>query len=45
MKTPRRNPKINPEWRTTLILASMIALLSLAIVIVAAMRYFYPTLG
>ena len=40
MKTPRRNPKINPEWRTTLILAGVIALLCVALVIKAAMRYF-----
>jgi hypothetical protein len=40
VKTPRRNPKIDREWRTTLILAGVIALLCVAIVIKAAMRYF-----
>jgi hypothetical protein len=40
MKTPFRAPKIDREWRTTLILASMIALLSAALAIEAAVRYF-----
>jgi hypothetical protein len=40
VKTPLRVPKIHREWRTTLILAGVIALLCGAIVIVAAMRYF-----
>jgi hypothetical protein len=40
MKTPFRAPKIDREWRTTLILASVAALLSLAVVVVAAMRNF-----
>ena len=41
MKTPLRNPKTDHEWRTTLALAGVIALLCVAIVIVAAMRYFF----
>jgi hypothetical protein len=45
VKKPRRKPKIDHEWRTTLILAGVIALLCVAIVIVAAMRYFHPTFG
>jgi signal transduction histidine kinase len=40
MKKPLRDPKVNHEWRTTFILAVVIALLCVAIVIVAAMRYF-----
>jgi hypothetical protein len=40
VKTPRRNPKIEQEWRTTLILAGVIAVLCVTIVIMAAMRYF-----
>jgi uncharacterized membrane protein SpoIIM required for sporulation len=40
VKTPRRNPKIDREWRTALVLAGVIALLCVAIVIEAAMRYF-----
>jgi hypothetical protein len=40
VKTPLRVPKIHHEWRTTLILAVVIALLCVAIVIKAAMRYF-----
>jgi hypothetical protein len=40
MKTPLRDPKVDHEWRTTFILASVAALLSLAVVVVAAMRYF-----
>jgi hypothetical protein len=40
VKTPRRNPKTDHEWRITLILAGVIALLCVAIVIMAAMRYF-----
>jgi hypothetical protein len=40
VKTTRRYPKIAPEWRTTLVLAGVIALLCVAIVIMAAMRYF-----
>jgi hypothetical protein len=40
VKTPRPNPNRNPEWRTSLIPAGVIALLCVAIVIVAAMRYF-----
>jgi hypothetical protein len=40
MKTPLRTPKIDREWRTTLILAGVIALLSAAITIEVATRYF-----
>ena len=40
MKTPFRVPKIDREWRTTLILAGMIALLSAALAIEVAVRYF-----
>jgi hypothetical protein len=40
MKTPFRAPKIDREWRTTLILAGAVALLCLAVVVVAAMRSF-----
>jgi hypothetical protein len=40
VKKPRRNPKTDRECRTTLILASVAALLSLAVVVVAAMRNF-----
>jgi hypothetical protein len=40
VKTPWRNPKIDREWRTTLILAGVIALLCVTIVIKAAMIYF-----
>jgi hypothetical protein len=40
VKTPRRNLKIDSEWRTTLVLAGVIALLCVAILIMAAMRYF-----
>jgi hypothetical protein len=40
VKTPRRDPNIDHEWRTTIVLAGVIALLCVAIVIVAAMRYF-----
>jgi hypothetical protein len=36
----RRDPKTDDEWRTTLILAVVIAPLCMAIVIKAAMRYF-----
>ena len=39
MKKPSRAWKIDPEWRTTFILASIAALLFLAFVVVAAMRY------
>jgi hypothetical protein len=39
VKTPRPNAKKEHERRTTLILAGVIALLSLAIVIVAGIRY------
>jgi hypothetical protein len=39
VKKPLRDPKIDHEWRTTLILASVAALLSLAVVVVAATRY------
>ncbi len=40
VKTPLRDPKIDREWRTTLILAGVVALLCVAVVIVAASRYF-----
>jgi hypothetical protein len=40
MKTPLRIPKIDRELRTTLILAGVIALLSAAITIEVAARYF-----
>jgi hypothetical protein len=40
VKTPRRKPKIDSEWRTTIILAGVIALLCVAIVIISEMRYF-----
>jgi hypothetical protein len=40
VKTRRRNPKIDREWRTTLVLAGVIALLCVTIVIKAAMIYF-----
>lgn len=40
MKKPLRDPKIDREWRTTFILASVAALLSLAVVVVAAMHNF-----
>jgi hypothetical protein len=39
VKTPLRVPKIR-EWRTTLILASVAALLSVAVAIEAAVRFF-----
>ena len=41
MKKPLRDPKIDREWRTTFILASVAALLSLAVVVVAAMHNFW----
>ena len=40
MKTPFRAPKIDREWRTTLILASVAALLCAALAIEVAARYF-----
>jgi hypothetical protein len=40
VKTPRRDPKTDHESRTTLVLAGVIALLTVTIVIMAAMRYF-----
>ena len=40
MKKPLRDPKIDREWRMTIILAGVIALLCVAIVIEAAMRNF-----
>jgi hypothetical protein len=40
VKTPRRNPNTDHEWRTTIILTGVIALLCVTIVIMAAMRYF-----
>jgi hypothetical protein len=40
VKTPLRVPKIPREWRTTLILASVAALLSVAVAIEVAVRYF-----
>jgi hypothetical protein len=38
MKKPLRSREIDPEWRTTIILASIGALLALAVAIVAATR-------
>ena len=40
MKKPLRDPKVDHEWRTTFILASLAALLSVAVAIVVAARYF-----
>jgi hypothetical protein len=40
VKTPLRAPKIDAEWRTTLILASVAAFLSVAVGIEVAVRYF-----
>jgi hypothetical protein len=40
VKKPRRAWQIDPEWRMTFILASIAALLSLAVVVVVAMRNF-----
>jgi hypothetical protein len=40
VKSPLRAPKIDPEWRTTLILASVAALLSVAVAIEVAAHYF-----
>jgi hypothetical protein len=40
VKKPLRDPKIDREWRTTFILVSVAALLSLAVVVVVAMRNF-----
>jgi hypothetical protein len=40
VKTPRRDPKIEHEWRTTILLAGVIAVLCGAVVIMAAIRYF-----
>jgi hypothetical protein len=40
VKTLLRNPQIDPRRRTTFILASLAALLSVAVVIVVAVRYF-----
>ena len=40
MKMPLRAPKIDRGWRTTLILAGVIALLSAAVAIEVAARYF-----
>jgi hypothetical protein len=42
VKAPIRVPKIHREWRTTLILASVAALLSVAVAIEAAVRFFNP---
>jgi len=39
VKTPQRDPKIDHDWRTTILLAGVIAVLCVAIVIIAAMRY------
>jgi hypothetical protein len=39
VKKPLRTPKIDAEWRMTFILAGVAALLSLAVVVVVAMRY------
>jgi hypothetical protein len=40
VQTSQHNPKIDREWRTTLLLAGVIALLCVAIVVVVAVRYF-----
>jgi hypothetical protein len=40
VKTPLRTPKIDREWRTTIILAGVMALLSVAVAIEVAARYF-----
>jgi hypothetical protein len=40
MKPLFRAPKIDREWRTTLILASVAALLFVAVAIEVAVRYF-----
>jgi hypothetical protein len=40
VKKPLRDPKVDHEWRTTFILASVAALLCVTIAIMAAMRYF-----
>jgi hypothetical protein len=40
MKTPFRAPKIDREWRMTLILAGVVALLCVAVAVVVALRYF-----
>lgn len=40
MKKPVRDPKIDRELRTALILAGVAVLLSLAVAVVAAMRNF-----
>ena len=37
---PLRAPKIDREWRKTIILAGVIVLLCMAIAVVAASRYF-----
>jgi ABC-type enterochelin transport system permease subunit len=41
VKKPLRDPKIDHEWRTTFILASVAALLSVAVAIEAAVRFFW----
>ena len=40
MKTLLRAPKIEPEWRTTIILAGVAVLLSAAVAIEVAARHF-----
>jgi hypothetical protein len=40
VKTPQRDPKTDHERRTTLLLATVVALLCVAIIIKAAMRHF-----
>jgi hypothetical protein len=40
VKTPFRAPKIDPEWRTTIILAGVIAFLSAAVALELVARYF-----
>jgi hypothetical protein len=40
VKTPQRDPKIDQDWRTTILLAGVIAVLCGAVVIMAAIRYF-----
>jgi hypothetical protein len=40
VKKPLRAPKVDSEWRTTLILAGVAVLLSAAVAIEVAARYF-----
>jgi hypothetical protein len=40
VKTPLRNPKIDPGWRTTIILTVVAVLLCMAVAVEVAARYF-----